>query len=178
MCIQGKAGNEAKTYANAKIDFNVDFTHRLCAAMMDNMVAGSSAKIVDCVLGLKEYNDRKRKKKGNETFKHDFRSPLIMHPRSEMIQMKTNEVQSTTPTPPVTRRSLRGFSHRTGQEDFHLKELTPVLMETGMRGRHHPSTVLSKRSRCKHEFDFEKPSFHGFGSKRMALLSYNCCLAD
>ncbi|KAL8208536.1 hypothetical protein R6Q57_007948 [Mikania cordata] len=45
----------------------------------DNMVAGSSAKIVDCVLGLKEYNDRKQKKKGNETFRHDFRSPLIMH---------------------------------------------------------------------------------------------------
>ncbi|KAK9075857.1 hypothetical protein SSX86_004186 [Deinandra increscens subsp. villosa] len=44
----------------------------------DNMVAGSSAKIVDCVLGLKEYNDRKQKKKGNGSFKHDFRSPLIM----------------------------------------------------------------------------------------------------
>ncbi|KAM0008066.1 putative minus-end-directed kinesin ATPase [Helianthus debilis subsp. tardiflorus] len=45
----------------------------------DNMVAGSSAKIVDCVLGLKEYNDRKQKKKGNGSFKHDFRSPLMMH---------------------------------------------------------------------------------------------------
>ncbi|XP_076908617.1 kinesin-like protein KIN-14L [Bidens hawaiensis] len=44
----------------------------------DNMVAGSSTKIVDCVLGLKEYNDRKLKKKVNESFKNDFRSPLVM----------------------------------------------------------------------------------------------------
>lgn len=40
------------------------------------MEAGSSAKIVDCVLGLKEYNERKMRKEGNGTFKHSLRSPL------------------------------------------------------------------------------------------------------
>ncbi|KAI3772624.1 hypothetical protein L6452_03814 [Arctium lappa] len=47
----------------------------------DNMEVGSSTKIVNCVLGLKEYKERKQNTEGNGNgyFKHTMRSPLIMH---------------------------------------------------------------------------------------------------
>ncbi|XP_024964619.1 kinesin-like protein KIN-14L [Cynara cardunculus var. scolymus] len=45
----------------------------------DNMEADSSTKIVDCVLGLKDYKERKQNPGGNGVFKHINRCPLVMH---------------------------------------------------------------------------------------------------
>nr|XP_043620174.1 kinesin-like protein KIN-14L [Erigeron canadensis] len=43
----------------------------------ENMETGSSCtKIVDCVLGLKEYYERKQKKEGNASSKYTLRSPM------------------------------------------------------------------------------------------------------
>ena len=42
------------------------------------MDAGSSSKIVDCILGLKEYNERKLNKERNGSFKNSLRSPLVL----------------------------------------------------------------------------------------------------
>ncbi|XP_071720524.1 kinesin-like protein KIN-14L [Rutidosis leptorrhynchoides] len=50
----------------------------------DNLERGSSTKIVDCILGLKEYNERKLRKDGNGCYysKHNLRLPLRSNSKS------------------------------------------------------------------------------------------------
>ncbi|XP_071699420.1 kinesin-like protein KIN-14L [Rutidosis leptorrhynchoides] len=50
----------------------------------DNLEKGSSTKIVDCILGLKEYNERKLRKDGNGSCKHSLISPLRSNGRTPM----------------------------------------------------------------------------------------------
>lgn len=42
----------------------------------DNMEAGSSAKVVDCILALKSYHEWKLMSRGNGIYKH-VRSPMV-----------------------------------------------------------------------------------------------------
>ncbi|PWA37704.1 hypothetical protein CTI12_AA590230 [Artemisia annua] len=65
----------------------------------DNMDAGSSSKIVDCILGLKEYNERKQNKERNGSFKNSLRSPLVLQSNgrnsSRQLDMSANSENQT-----------------------------------------------------------------------------------